>query len=176
MLGSFWAVPQEGRLRFATELGVIEVQPQEIAVIPRGVRFRVELLDDSARGYLCENFGAPLRLPDLGPIGSNGLANPRDFQVPVAAYEDPGKDQEFIRFNTLCTLYEDPVTHESVQLLSVALPIGYQQLRAFEPGNLRKFIATTLVETLKKAQIPTPKTFDYSAFVNQIERALDLSR
>src|SRR5436853_6078359 len=72
--------------------------------------------------------------------------------VAVAAYEDPGKDQEFIRFNTLCTLYEDPVTHESVQLLSVALPIGYQQLRAFEPGNLRKFIATTLVETLKKAQ------------------------
>jgi homogentisate 1,2-dioxygenase len=56
-------------------------------VIPRGLRFRVELLDGTARGYLCENFGAPLRLPDLGPIGSNGLANPRDFQTPVAWYE-----------------------------------------------------------------------------------------
>jgi homogentisate 1,2-dioxygenase len=81
-------VPQQGRLKLATELGVIELEPQEIAVIPRGVRFRVELLDASARGYVCENFGAILRLPELGPIGSNGLANARDFLTPVAAYED----------------------------------------------------------------------------------------
>jgi homogentisate 1,2-dioxygenase len=86
--GELLIVPQQGRLRLATELGVIEVEPQEIVVIPRGVRFRVELPDETARGYICENFGAPFRLPDLGPIGSNGLANPRDFQVPVAAYED----------------------------------------------------------------------------------------
>jgi len=81
-------VPQQGRLRLATELGVIEIEPQEIAVIPRGVRFRVDLLDGEARGYVCENFGALLRLPDLGPIGSNCLANARDFLTPVAAYED----------------------------------------------------------------------------------------
>ena len=81
-------MPQQGRLRFATELGVIDVEPQEIVVIPRGVRFRVELLDDGARGYICENFGANFRLPDLGPIGSNCLANPRDFLTPVAHYED----------------------------------------------------------------------------------------
>src|SRR5207248_2502257 len=81
-------VPQLGRLRVATELGVIEAEPQEIVVIPRGLRFRVELPEGTARGYLCENFGAPLRLPDLGPIGSNGLANPRDFQTPVACYEE----------------------------------------------------------------------------------------
>ncbi|HSC66010.1 MAG TPA: homogentisate 1,2-dioxygenase [Caldimonas sp.] len=81
-------VPQLGRQRFVTELGTIDVEPQEIVVIPRGVRFRVELLDGEARGYVCENFGANLRLPDLGPIGSNGLANPRDFLTPVAAYED----------------------------------------------------------------------------------------
>ncbi|MEO7067498.1 MAG: homogentisate 1,2-dioxygenase [Rhodanobacter sp.] len=81
-------VPQQGRLRLATELGVLDIEPQEIAVIPRGVRFRVELLDDTARGYVCENFGALLRLPELGPIGSNGLANARDFLTPVAAYED----------------------------------------------------------------------------------------
>ncbi len=56
--------------------------------MPRGLRFSVELLDGRARGYVCENFGAPLRLPDLGPIGSNGLANPRDFLTPVARYED----------------------------------------------------------------------------------------
>ena len=86
--GELLIVPQEGRLRLATERGVIEVEPQEIAVIPRGIRFRVDLPDGRARGYVCENFGSPFRLPDLGPIGSNGLANPRDFQTPVAWYED----------------------------------------------------------------------------------------
>ena len=86
--GELLIVPQHGRLHIATELGVLEVEPQEIAVIPRGVRFRVELPDGEARGYVCENFGALLRLPDLGPIGSNGLANPRDVLAPQAAYED----------------------------------------------------------------------------------------
>ena len=86
--GELVIVPQLGRLRLATELGVIEIEPQEIAVVPRGVRFRAELLDAEARGYVCENFGAFLRLPDLGPIGSNGLANSRDFLTPFAAYED----------------------------------------------------------------------------------------
>ncbi len=81
-------VAQQGRLRLVTELGIVEAEPQEIAVVPRGVRFRVELPDGPSRGYACENFGALLRLPDLGPIGSNGLANSRDFLTPVAAYED----------------------------------------------------------------------------------------
>jgi homogentisate 1,2-dioxygenase len=86
--GELLIVPQEGRLHIATELGLIDVEPFEIAVIPRGVRFAVSLPDGTARGYICENFGALLRLPDLGPIGSNGLANPRDFLTPQAAYED----------------------------------------------------------------------------------------
>ena len=86
--GELLIVPQEGRLSIATELGKLDIEPFEIAVIPRGVRFRVTLPDGTARGYICENFGALLRLPDLGPIGSNGLANPRDFQTPHAAYED----------------------------------------------------------------------------------------
>jgi len=86
--GELLIVVQQGRLQIETELGVLDVEPQEIAVIPRGVRFRVALPDGSARGYVCENFGALLRLPDLGPIGSNGLANPRDFLSPSAAYED----------------------------------------------------------------------------------------
>jgi homogentisate 1,2-dioxygenase len=94
--GEMLVVPQLGRLRFKTELGVLDVEPQEIVVIPRGVRFAVELLDDTARGYICENFGAMLRLPDLGPIGSNGLANPRDFLTPVAAYEDREGDFELL--------------------------------------------------------------------------------
>ncbi|MSQ58303.1 MAG: homogentisate 1,2-dioxygenase [Betaproteobacteria bacterium] len=90
--GEMLVVPQSGGLRFATELGMIDVQPQEIVVIPRGIRFRVDLLEAEARGYVCENFGAPFRLPDLGPIGSNGLANPRDFLSPTACYEDQEGD------------------------------------------------------------------------------------
>jgi len=86
--GELLLVPQLGRLRIATEMGVLELAPSEICVIPRGIRFRVDLLDAQARGYVAENFGAPLCLPELGPIGSNGLANARDFQVPVAAFED----------------------------------------------------------------------------------------
>src|SRR5436305_7215916 len=89
--GELLIVPQEGPLRIATELGILEVAPGEIAVIQRGIRFRVEV-SESVRGYICENYGALLRLPDLGPIGSNGLANPRDFLTPVASYEDRDGD------------------------------------------------------------------------------------
>jgi homogentisate 1,2-dioxygenase len=94
--GELLLVPQQGRLRIHTELGVLEVEPQEIAVVPRGIRFRVELPDGLARGYVAENFGAPLRLPELGPIGANGLANPRDFLAPVAAFEDGEGDFELL--------------------------------------------------------------------------------
>lgn len=86
--GELLIVPEQGALAIDTELGRIEVAPLQIALIPRGVRFRVRLPDGQARGYVCENYGAPFRLPDLGPIGSNGLANPRDFEVPVAWCED----------------------------------------------------------------------------------------
>jgi homogentisate 1,2-dioxygenase len=85
--GDFLIVPQEGGLRFKTELGVLDIQPGEIAVIPRGIKFQVILLNEKARGYICENFGLPFRLPELGVIGANGLANPRHFQSPTAAYE-----------------------------------------------------------------------------------------
>ena len=86
--GELLIVPQEGRLEIATELGVLELEPLQVGLIPRGVRFRVALPDGRARGYVCENYGALFRLPDLGPIGANGLANPRDFETPVAAFED----------------------------------------------------------------------------------------
>lgn len=86
--GELLIVPQQGALSLRTEFGVLDIAPGEIAVMPRGVRFAVDLQADSARGYVCENYGQLLRLPDLGPIGANGLANPRDFLAPVAAYED----------------------------------------------------------------------------------------
>ena len=94
--GELLVVPQQGRLHIETELGVLDVEPQEIAVIPRGIRFRIALPDGPSRGYVCENFGAFMRIPDLGPIGSNGLANPRDFLVPNAAYEDVEGEFELI--------------------------------------------------------------------------------
>ncbi|MEC7762169.1 MAG: homogentisate 1,2-dioxygenase [Pseudomonadota bacterium] len=81
-------VPQQGRLRFATELGVIDVEPQEIAILPRGLVYRVEVLDGPCRGFVCENYGQKFELPARGPIGANALANPRDFKAPVAAFED----------------------------------------------------------------------------------------
>ena len=94
--GELMFVPQQGALLLATELGRLEVAPGEIAVVPRGVKFRVEVDGGTrggpsgARGYLCENYGTPFRLPELGPIGSQGLAQRRDFLAPVAAYEDGG--------------------------------------------------------------------------------------
>jgi homogentisate 1,2-dioxygenase len=89
--GEMLVVPQQGRLAITTELGVLEVGPGQVALVPRGMPFKVALPDGGARAYVCENYGAPFRLPELGPIGSNGLANPRDFEAPHAAFESgPG--------------------------------------------------------------------------------------
>jgi len=86
--GEMIVVAEKNRVRFLTELGIIEIGSGEIAVIPRGLKFRVKLPDGEARGYICENYSAQFRLPDLGPIGANGLANARDFETPVAWFED----------------------------------------------------------------------------------------
>jgi homogentisate 1,2-dioxygenase len=95
--GELMFVPQQGALEIFSELGRIGVKPGEIAVVPRGMKFKV-LLEGPIRGYLCENYGAPFRLPELGPIGSQGLAQPRDFQAPVAAFEDAGKCEVIAKF------------------------------------------------------------------------------
>ncbi|MFI4890769.1 MAG: homogentisate 1,2-dioxygenase [Steroidobacterales bacterium] len=110
-------VPQQGRLRLLTELGILDIEPLQIAVLPRGLRFRVELPDGAARGYVCENFGAPLRLPDLGPIGSNGLAQARDFQAPVAWYEDRAGDFELVaKFGG--SLWSAPIDHSPLDVVA----------------------------------------------------------
>jgi len=95
--GEMLIVPQQGTLRITTELGRIDLPPLHVALIPRGVRFKVDPLDGAARGYVCENYGAPFRLPDLGPIGSNGLANPRDFETPAAWFEDVDEPHEILQ-------------------------------------------------------------------------------
>jgi homogentisate 1,2-dioxygenase len=93
--GELLIVPQQGALAIATELGAIDVEPGEIVIIPRGVKFRVDVAGAS-RGYICENFGALLRLPELGPIGANGLAHSRHFLTPLAAFEDRDGDCELV--------------------------------------------------------------------------------
>jgi homogentisate 1,2-dioxygenase len=96
--GEMLLVPQEGALRVTTELGVLEAAPGDIVLVPRGMVFRVDPAGAAARGYVCENYGAAFRLPELGPIGSNGLANPRDFEAPRAAFDDgPAQPYTLVR-------------------------------------------------------------------------------
>ena len=95
--GELLVIPETGRLDIATEMGRLELEPSEVAIIPRGLRFSVALPDGQGRGYVAENHGALLRLPELGPIGANGLANPRDFLTPVAAYEDRDEHCQLIQ-------------------------------------------------------------------------------
>jgi len=95
--GELLVVPQQGRLVITTELGVLDVKPGEIVVLPRGLAFKVAVPDGPSRGYVCENYGAQFRLPELGPIGSNGLANARDFLAPVAAFEEQNAPYELVK-------------------------------------------------------------------------------
>ena len=115
--GEMLMVPQLGRLHLVTEMGVIEASPNEIIVIPRGIKFRAELPDGPSRGYICENYGAALRLPDLGPIGSNGLANARDFLSPVASFEDREGDFNIIaKFGG--NLWEADIDHSPLDVVA----------------------------------------------------------
>ncbi len=115
--GELLIVPQEGALRLRTECGVLVVEPGHIALVPRGMVFAVDLLDDRARGYVCENYGRLLELPERGPIGANGLANPRDFNHPVAAYEDHDRPGElFVRFDG--RLLRVPTDHSPLDVVA----------------------------------------------------------
>jgi len=129
--GELLIVPQHGTLTIRTELGVIEVEPGEIAVIQRGIRFRVEVSGPS-RGYVCENHGALLRPPDLGPIGSNGLANSRDFLTPVAAFEDRDGDFELVS-KFLGKLYRARIDHSPLDV------VGWHGNYAPYKYDLRRF-------------------------------------
>ncbi|MDX1552836.1 MAG: homogentisate 1,2-dioxygenase, partial [Marinobacter sp.] len=96
--GELLVVPQLGTLVLRTEQGLLEIAPGEVAVLPRGLKFQVRRAagTDAARGYICENYASPFELPGLGPIGANGLANPRDFLTPTACYEDTQGEFELI--------------------------------------------------------------------------------
>ena len=114
--GDLLIVPQLGRLFVRTEFGHLEVSPTEIAVVPRGVKFQVRLPDKHSNGYICENYGAKFELPSLGPIGANGLASARDFEYPVAAFEETKGNYQ------ICTkfcgnLWEAPITHSPIDVV-----------------------------------------------------------
>jgi homogentisate 1,2-dioxygenase len=91
--GELLIVPQLGAIRVFTEMGIMDIEPAEICLIPRGMMFKILTSGEQTtwRGYICENYGAKFTLPERGPIGANCLANPRDFKTPVAAYEDKEK-------------------------------------------------------------------------------------
>jgi homogentisate 1,2-dioxygenase len=115
--GELLIIPQQGRLVLDTEMGRIALEPQEVALIPRGVRFRVTLPDGEARGYVAENHGALFRLPELGPIGANGLASPRDFLTPVAAFEDVEQGCELIQKH-LGSLWVTKLDHSPLDVVA----------------------------------------------------------
>jgi homogentisate 1,2-dioxygenase len=114
--GEMLMIPQQGRLRVVTELGMLDVEPGSIGLVPRGVKFRVEVEGD-CRGYVAENHGLPLRLPELGPIGSNGLANPRDFEAPVAWFEDKDEPTEVIQ-KSLGSLWTTTLDHSPLEVVA----------------------------------------------------------
>jgi homogentisate 1,2-dioxygenase len=114
--GELLIIPQDGTLRLDTELGQLEVAPGSVALVPRGMRFRVRV-DGPSRGYVAENYGLPFRLPDLGPIGSNGLANPRDFETPVAWFEDRDEPTEVVQ-KSLGQLWTTTLDHSPLDVVA----------------------------------------------------------
>ena len=115
--GELLIVPQDGAIEIQTELGRIEAGPGDVALVPRGMKFRVKLLDGEARGYVAENHGLPFRLPDLGPIGANGLANPRDFETPAASYEDRDEPTEVVQ-KYLGSLWTTTLDHSPLDVVA----------------------------------------------------------
>ena len=115
--GELVIIPRQGTIEVQTELGRLEVAPGSIAVVPRGLKFRVRLLDGESLGYVAENYGLPFRLPELGPIGSNGLANPRDFEVPLAWFEDRDEQTEVVQ-KSLGHLWTTVLDHSPLDVVA----------------------------------------------------------
>jgi homogentisate 1,2-dioxygenase len=115
--GELLIVPQEGTLLIHTELGTLEVAPHEIALIPRGIKFQVAFSGKEVRGYVCENYGTPFELPQLGPIGANGLAHPRHFLAPTATYHDQDDPFQLLtKFQG--TLWASEIAHNPLDVVA----------------------------------------------------------
>ena len=114
--GELLIIPQSGTLQIVTELGRMEIAPGSVGLIPRGMKFRIEVEGES-RGYIAENHGLPFRLPELGPIGANGLANARDFEVPVAGFEDKDEPTEIVQ-KSLGSLWTTTLDHSPFDVVA----------------------------------------------------------
>ena len=158
--GELLIVPEQNRVRVLTELGIIVAGPGEVVVIPRGVKFRVELVDGPIRGYVCENYGAALALPERGPIGANGLANERDFLYPAAAYEDLEADCELYH-KTRGRMFRAELGHSPLDVVAWhgdCAPCKYD-LRRFSPfGSVLFDHPDPSVFTVLSAASDTPGT------------------
>jgi homogentisate 1,2-dioxygenase len=133
--GELLILPEQGRLQVFTEMGKMQVGPGDIAVVPRGMIFKVELIEGPARGYVCENYGGKFTLPDRGPIGANCLANPRDFKTPVAAYEDRDGLDGTITVKWGGQFWQAPIGHSPLDVVAWHgnyTPYCYD-LRTFSP-------------------------------------------
>ncbi|MGB6156956.1 MAG: homogentisate 1,2-dioxygenase [Acidobacteriaceae bacterium] len=114
--GEMLIVPQQGKLGIHTELGILDVAPGELCVVPRGMKMRV-VMEGPSRGYICENYGLTFRLPELGAIGANGLANPRDFLTPAAAFEDADGDFRIVG-KFLGRMWEAEIDHSPLDVVA----------------------------------------------------------
>ncbi|HWZ51447.1 MAG TPA: homogentisate 1,2-dioxygenase [Granulicella sp.] len=158
--GELLFVAQQGGLRLWTEFGIIDIEPGEIAIVPRGVKFRVELRGGPARGYLCENYGGAFTLPERGLIGANCLANPRDFLTPTAAYEDrEGPSRMMVKWGG--SLWETEMGHSPLDVVAWHgnyAPYKYD-LRRFSPvGPVRFDHADPSIFTVLSSRSETPGT------------------
>ncbi|MEO8486208.1 MAG: homogentisate 1,2-dioxygenase [Betaproteobacteria bacterium] len=170
--GELLIVPEQGRMHIATELGTLDVAPTEIAVIPRGLRFAVALPDGVARGYVCENYGAPFRLPDLGVIGSNGLANARDFEIPVARYEDREGDFELVA-KFAGNLWSARIGHSPLDVVAwhgTHVPYRYDLKRFNALGSISYDHPDPSIFLVLQSQSDTPgvDTIDFAIFPPRI--------
>jgi homogentisate 1,2-dioxygenase len=178
--GELLIVPQQGELRLRTEFGIIDIEPGEIAVIPRGVKFRAELLSGSARGYMCENYGGKFTLPERGPIGANCLANPRDFLTPVAAYEDSDRPSQLI-VKWGGSFWETTLNHSPLDVVAWHgnyAPYKYDMRRFSPVGPLLFDHADPSIFTVLTSPSETPGTanVDFVCFPDRWQVAEDTFR
>jgi homogentisate 1,2-dioxygenase len=136
--GEMLILPQTGRLRVVTEAGILSVSPGEVTLIPRGMKFRVDLIDGQSSGFVCENYGLPFILPNLGLIGSHGLANTIDFQVPVAAFEDDDRTFELVQKH-VGALWSTQIDHSPFDVVAWRgnwAPVKYDMKRFMAMGTV----------------------------------------
>ena len=158
--GELLVVPQEGALRLHTECGVLAAAPGHVVIVPRGMKFRVVLETGSARGYVCENYGRKFDLPERGPIGSDGLANRRDFETPAAAYED--REGEFQLVAKLGgRLFAAPIGHSPLDVVAWhgnLAPCRYELARFNTIGSISYDHPDPSIFTVLTSQSDTPGT------------------